>query len=579
MVKRILIAGLIWFSTVGYSWAAVQSSVDQTELAYGDAIELTITATDHTTVAPDLSVLDQDFEISSQRQEELSSSINGRVTQTSRWVLSLYPRKAGQLIIPAIVVGNESTDPIRLTVSDSTSPSASNNKNAPADILIEFDIEPKAPLVQQQVILTQRLLASTRLDNTQASLTLPQIEQGKGLLRQLGSPTAHTIVRNSKRYEVIERKFALMAQQSGTLTIGRTIFEGVIPDPNANNNNDPLGRYFAFSLGGKNVRRFSKPFDITVAPQDPLYTGKDWLPAKNISLNASWDKPLDSLQAGEPVTLTIAIMADGLTAEQLPALTIPVPVGMKAYSDQPLLNDQVREEGIIGIRQEKWVFIASGGGDFNIPEMTLDWWNTETQQQELAQLDATQFKVGGEPWVADPPAKTEANTAPQPAHDNTVAATPPKAEEPVVNPRWAGWLWAALLAFIVLVVGAIAYRHGKKQGSQNHNPVQDSLQRGSLNHLLKACAQQDKQAAQLGLTAWARDVLALPSPQWVNLRAIASQDLKTAMNELEQALYSKEGGDKNWEGANLAKAVKEFKYPPTDTNTSSHLMPLYPVYK
>lgn len=86
-----------------------------------------------------------------------------------------------------------------------------------------------------------------RLDNTQASLTLPQIEQGKGLVRQLGSPTAHNRVIQGKRYDVIERKFALMSQQSGTLTIGRTIFDGVIPDANANN--DPLGHYFAFSLG------------------------------------------------------------------------------------------------------------------------------------------------------------------------------------------------------------------------------------------------------------------------------------------------------------------------------------------
>lgn len=150
---------------------------------------------------------------------------------------------------------------------------------------------------------------------------------------------------------------------------------------------------------GKSVRRFSKPFDITIAPQDPNYTGQYWLPAKNISLNASWDKPLDQLKAGEPVTLTIAIMAEGLAAEQLPALTIPVPVGMKAYSDQPLFNDQVRDDGVIGIRQEKWVFIASGGGEFTIPEITLDWWNTKTQQQELARLDATQFKVGANLWL------------------------------------------------------------------------------------------------------------------------------------------------------------------------------------
>ena len=584
MVKRILIVVVMWLGVLNLSLAAVQSSVDQTELTYGDALQLTITATHGagvlagTELAPDLSILNSDFDISSQRQEKQFRLINGRGSQTFRWVLSLYPRHAGKLTIPAITVGHETTEPIALTVSDEVTAAPNDKTNiTQADILIEFDIEPETPLVQQQIILTQRLLSSVRLDNTQASLTLPQIEQGKGLLRQLGSPTARNVQRNGKRYDVIERKFALMAQQSGTLTLGRTIFDGVIPDANANN--DPLGQYFAFNLGGKSVRRFSKPFDINIAPQDPNYMGQYWLPAKNISLNASWDKPLDQLKAGEPVTLTIAIMAEGLAAEQLPALTIPIPVGMKAYSDQPLLNDQVRDDGIIGIRQEKWVFIASGGGDFMLPEITLDWWNAKTQQPELARLDATQFTVGGEPFVAPNTPNPSVSTSTE-AKQKTDTVTPAqKLSEQTITTPTPWWVWALLLAFITAVMAAIAYRHGKKQRDSGNHPLQDSLQRGSLNHLLTACAQHDKQAAQMGLTAWARDVLGLPSPQWISLRAIASSDLRYAMDELEQALYSKEGQNKNWKGTDLAQAIKAFKSPVAKTNASPHLMPLYPLYK
>ncbi|MFZ1234423.1 MAG: BatD family protein [Thiofilum sp.] len=575
MVKRIIIVSLLWLMMVNLSWATVSSSVDQTELTYGDALQLTITANHGTGVAPDLSVLNDDFEIASQRHESQFSLINGTSSQTSRWILSLYPRKSGKLVIPAITVGAEITDPIVLTINDDTTPNSTNNdkgKSTSADVLIEFEIEPKNPLVQQQIILTQRLLASVRLDNTQASLTLPQIEQGKGLVRQLGSPTAHNRVIQGKRYDVIERKFALMSQQSGTLTIGRTIFDGVIPDANANN--DPLGHYFAFSLGGKSVRRFSKPFDITIAPQDPNYTGQYWLPAKNISLNASWDKPLDQLKAGEPVTLTIAIMAEGLAAEQLPALTIPVPVGMKAYSDQPLFNDQVRDDGVIGIRQEKWVFIASGGGEFTIPEITLDWWNTKTQQQELARLDATQFKVGGEPLVVNTPDPATV-AKPEPQHSAQLPSAQPSSDtRPQHTMPW--WLWAVLLVLMGGVIAALAYRRGKYK-AQSMSSMQESLQRGSLNQLISACAQHDKQGAQLGLTAWARDVLAVPSPQWVNLRAIATPELKAAMDSLEQALYSKDASSKKWDGSALIKAVKAFKYPLNRHETTTHLMPLYPL--
>lgn len=574
MVKRILFAIIIWFSTGSMSWATVTSSVDQTEVTYGETIQLTITATNTIDVAPDVSVLNKDFEIGSTRQEKQFSRVNGTATQILRWILTLYPRQSGKLTIPSISLGGETTDPIAINVSDDTSPAPDNKKDAQTpDIIIEFDTEPKNPLVQQQVILVQRLLSNERLDSNQSSLTLPAIESGKGLLRQLGAPTARVEKRNGKRYDVIERRFALMAQQSGNLTIGRTIFDGIIPEANADN--DPLGQYFAFNLGGKSIRRFSKPFTINVAPQPPEYSGKYWLPAKNISLNAFWDKPLDKLQAGEPVTLTLAIIADGLAAEQLPALDIQVPVGIKAYSDQPTLNDQVRDDGIIGTRQEKWVFIAAGGGEFTIPEISLDWWNTKTQQQELAQLEASPFKVGGEPLKI--PEATIPAPEPKKEEVKDTASAQGIASTPTTTAKTHWWLWALLLSFIGLVIAVIAYRHGKKQASTLPKvALQDSLNRGSFNHLIKACEQNDKQAAQSGLTAWARDGLGLSPPHWVNLRAIASPALKAAMDELEQALYSKAGQGSVWNGTELAKAVKEFKRPVEKPVTVQGLMPLYP---
>lgn len=89
MVKRIIIVSLLWLMMVNLSWATVSSSVDQTELTYGDALQLTITANHGTGVAPDLSVLNDDFEIASQRHESQFSLINGTSSQTSRWILSL----------------------------------------------------------------------------------------------------------------------------------------------------------------------------------------------------------------------------------------------------------------------------------------------------------------------------------------------------------------------------------------------------------------------------------------------------------------------------------------------------------
>ena len=211
--------------------------------------------------------------------------------------------------MPAIRFGNEQSPSLTLQVVEQPAPNAQNTGD---EVVVEVEVEPKQPYVQQQVIVTQRLLHTVNL-RPQATLTHPNVSVGKGAVQQLGDVKNTTLLRNGRNYHVIERRYVLMPQQSGELQLGATQFEGSVMDAQTN-------RYDPFGVGVKPVKRASAPVTLQVMPQPSSYQGKQWLPAKSVSLNAHWQTPPDKLKAGEPATLTLAIMADGLTAEQLPKL-------------------------------------------------------------------------------------------------------------------------------------------------------------------------------------------------------------------------------------------------------------------
>ena len=67
---------------------------------------------------------------------------------------------------------------------------------------------------------------------------------------------------------------------------------------------------------------------------------------------------------------------------------------IKAYTDQPEFRNENNAQGIVGVRQEKWVLVAPYNGDYALPDIQLDWWNS-TRQQETATINAATLRVSG----------------------------------------------------------------------------------------------------------------------------------------------------------------------------------------
>lgn len=554
--------------------ASIMAQLDRNPVALGDPVTLTLTADGVVGNDPDFAPLLKDFEIRSRSQSNSFSMVNGVSSVRTEWSLILYPRNTGILHIPPISFGAEQSQALDLQVLDQPPPSSAGGGGA--DLLVELEAEPKQPYVQQQTLVTQRILHIQPLQ-PQATLSHPVIEAGKGDIRQIGNTRNYTLMRDGRNWQVIERRYALVPQQSGTLTIGRAAFEGVLAEPGPSS-------YDPFGVNGKRIRRFSQPLTLQIQGQPATYTGQQWLPAKSITLNAHWQTAPDKLQAGEPVTLTLAIMADGLAAEQLPKLDVQMPAGIKAYTDKPELRNDAGNDGVVGVRQEKWVIVAPYNGEYAIPAINLTWWNSTAGKQETASINPVTMRVSGgqaapagEPAVVTPPPVVEPDNKPQ---------APPVADDAgkdLLAGLW-GWLtwerlaFSLLLLWVVLSFGWLSWRWLRKPAKPASLPLQKTAAasgKNSLRVLEQACRQNQAQAAHDALLAWADSTLGLHPALITTLREQADPSLRSEIDKLLASLYGREAA--SWQGSGLWKAVQAFK-PVAVTPHSNHpgLATLYP---
>lgn len=565
---RLLLLVLFWLSPFWVQAASITAQFDRNPVALGDPVTLTFTANGVVDSEPDFSPLQQDFEIRGRTQSNSFNMINGVSSVQTLWELNLYPRNTGTLKIPPIQFGSEQCQVPELQVLDQPPPTAGGTDD---DILIELEAEPKQPYVQQQTIITQRMLHIAPLQQ-QATLSHPPIEVGKGNIQQIGSTRNTTMMRNGRNYQVIERRYALFPQQSGELTLGRTAFEGILAEPGSNSF-DPFG------VSGKRIRRFSQALTLQIQTQPAAYNGRQWLPAKSITLNAHWQTPVDKLKAGEPVTLTLAIVAEGLTAEQLPKLEVQTPAGIKAYADQPELRNETNNDGIIGVRQEKWAIVAPYNGEYELPPITLAWWNIATGKQETTQVNAVKMHVSG--GQADPAGAIPLPVSPQ-QQVSASAATAPKPVPPT-STKWSFWERIAailLLLWTLLSFGwLIRLWRQKQQNSAPKTAVPSVLSpkadaRAVLRQLEQACRQNQAQAAHDALLQW-MDVGLNIHPVLVSaLREQAAPALQAELDTLNTALFGRDSN--SWKGVALWQAIQTFKPATQVTSNDSGLAELYP---
>ncbi len=423
--------------------AKVSTSLERTRIALGESVQLTI-STDQKQGASgvDTTPLETDFDVLGRSSSSQVSMMNGQVKSETRIMLDLRPKRDGVLTIPALKLGKEQSLPLKLTVSNQPVTSTSPLQAGQTPVLIEavWEDNPSATTqayVQGQLNLVVRIYHQNNLRD--AGLDEPR--PADTLVRQIGKNRQGRATKNGVEYQTLEVRYALFPQKSGLLTVPPIPMQLRVPDQRqSGNRNFPFGGFFN---QGRLVTLRTQPLSIEVLPPPPGYTGSVWLPAEEVVLNRT-GLPDGPISVGDAINMQVDLSALGLTAEQLPEVTIPdLGRAFNAYPDQPEFENKTDGRIIIGHRQQTIVLIPAKAGELTIPEIEVDWWDTESNQQRSTKLPAVTVAVAAAPTNADASPTILAKGPESVSAPERISAT-----QPATSIEPAYWKWAALAALL-----------------------------------------------------------------------------------------------------------------------------------
>ncbi len=527
---------------------ALTASIDRNQMRIGESVQLTVTLQGSADSEPDFTPLQRQFELVGKNKSSNIQIINGSMSRSTQWLITLMPKKTGQLSIPPIHAGTLVSARVRLQVL----PENQSTTGMPADVFLEVSALPLDVYVQQQILCTVRLFRAINL--TQAQLNEPDVLNAS--VERLGKDTTYKTQRQGRSYIVTERRYAIFPQQHGRITIPALQFTGRASSGSG-----------LFMQSGRVLRKSSQPIHITVHAIPSLWSPvSEWLPASALVLH---DKGLDSasIHVGDALTRSIRIEATGLTAAQLPPLaTTSIPDVFRAYPDQPSLTNQQQPQGILGVREEKMALIATKSGTFTLPAIRLPWWNTQTGRIDIAEIPARTLIVLP-PLNQTTPPSTMPTTKQQSMEEQ--AATTNNSLPITQSPPWTGWRMVAIGLGIgwlltLLLQGHRAYN--SKKNNQEAAIQQQENERWLRKKALQACRQNKAKSAASALIQWGQHLAPTESinniPQLATYLKKHDPQWSKALLQLDRSLYAEQ--KKAWDGAVVYALTKDWKAAPIE---------------
>lgn len=423
--------------------------------------------------------------------------------------------------------------------------------SASREAFIELSADKADVYVQEQLVLTVQLYFAGTL--VQGDLSEP--EHPHAIIERLQSPQETTRYRDGTRYQMVERRYAIFPQRPGTLTLPAIRFKGHVRDP---------------SRRLRAVSDSQQLYEVPVKPIPDTYPANTpWVPASNLSLSEDGLPAVNELEAGSNLTRQITLQATGLPAEALPPFPQQLAGSLRQYPDQPLRNTDNTLEGLQSVLQQRFALVPVQAGEAVVPELSIPWWNTETDQLQQAVLPQRRYRITGGEVVA--------TTLPA----DPVAEESDAGSAQMDRQRVSPWLWSTLI-FAGLWLATLALWWYTRKSRTKHPAPNDNepeaTEKQSFNELIQSVKSGSSQASGK-LLRWAN--YRYPEQAFTNTQALLTylddQELAQAMAEFQESLFSAgSGGVSEEQKRRLTRALNRFARKPTTAGDRHGLPPLYP---
>lgn len=540
------------------SAATMTSTVNRNEIGTNETLTLVVSIDKQVdTSSLDLSPLQENFEVLGSTPQSRSSFniVNGKSENraSTTWTITLVPKNEGVLTIPAFTVDTETSKAISIAVSNAVKGA---NSSAPLDVKVSANAN--------QVYQNQQLIVELEIsaqDNV-GDLKGPQLVIQNADIEVLDQQNFRRVDNGIAR-QVVLLKYSVFAKEAGEIIIPVMTYTALV---NA--------RRRVFGSSGTQVIARSKQLNITVKAPPPN-NAQQWFPAEDVVIESKWSGDASNLNVGEPITRIITVTAKGQLASAIPPLDLGVlDANLKSYKDQAQLDTSKSTNGFIATRIESAAIVANRAGNFVLPEVTIEWWNTNTDQWQTSTLEAQSLTITG---TAAPINAVAAQTPLNSNQFDTVSNTN--------NGSKTTWqLISGLLLVVVLVqfFFLTARRRPKAEPVIVNAKGQSEQQAWAV--LQSSLKSENSRSIRNSISAWGAVILNVGAP--VSLETLAFEGIKAGGSEklrdvfaaLDKHLYRDEEKPQISEIDKLLKEHREKlkKVTIKQSKQSADLKPLYP---
>ena len=501
----LLTVPLLLFGTNSQA-AELKAFVDHNIVQLGQYIEFSLTLSGKSSKTdPDLSVLQQDFDVlSGMSRSSQTQIINGSMSSSNTWTVTIAPKKEGAVVIPPIQLAGLQSQAITVVVGKAPAKQF-------ADVFFETNISSKVVYVQAQLRLDLKLyIKMANIGNSQ----LDELKIPNAKLFPIGENRQSEVVKNGIRYYLVEKSYFIYPEKSGEMHIPSLRFQAVISEGS---------RYSRFG-SRRNISAKSDALNIKVLGIPDSYPkNAQWLPAENILLAESFN-PQQVAGVGEPITRTIISKAVGLPAAALPPIKLDDISGLKVYPDQGKTNDKLGMDTLTGTRTDSFALIANEAKKIQLADYKIPWWDTKSNQLRYAELKGKVITIKPSGNENDnttnslSPSQIQANqeidlALGEPSENLIDIST--SSEEGSVNKQLVIGLMAIFLFvwLITIIIFALYIRSLKQKLNDNSDRTFDNTYssqnlKEALNSIKSACQSNNPQALRNALIKWGNEQFA-----------------------------------------------------------------------
>lgn len=255
---------------------------------------------------------------------------------------------------------------------------------AEPDAIVEAKLATQGRIWQGQRVSINCTVKTPDTFASALSFDLPSVG-GVILVPPQGSPVLGTEDVGDDSFTTQTYELNAYIQQSGTVTI------------------PPFSIRFDSSAGfGKPVQSrtvITTPISMTVERPPGTESLAVILTTAQLNVSETWkpDPAAGPVTVGAALTRTIRIDAANLPGIVLPSIRDTLPDGLRGYQNEPQLNDEEQRGDLLGHRVETTTIVCERPGHYELPSLTVSWWNPEESRLHRSSLPAHAITVNSVP--------------------------------------------------------------------------------------------------------------------------------------------------------------------------------------